>query len=149
VPSSGGASELVIPNAYSAKISPDGNTILYGSGGKLLKRALAGGPTTPVLPDVDNSYAPLWSPDGTRILVTTSTQKNREPEWWVVPAEGSEPRQSSLVAGLRLQGFNYIAPNAWLPGDWIVFTGRQGETQTLWKVQRNSSGLQNSRRKNL
>ena len=35
VPSSSGAPKLVIPNAYSTKISPDGKTILYGSGGKL------------------------------------------------------------------------------------------------------------------
>jgi len=27
------------------------------------------------------------------------------------------------------------ATNAWLAGDWIIFTGRRGETQTLWKVQ--------------
>src|SRR5437899_2534624 len=33
VPSSGGESELVIQDAVSAKISPDGNTILYGKGG--------------------------------------------------------------------------------------------------------------------
>jgi Tol biopolymer transport system component len=140
VPSSGGPSELVIQNAGSAKISPDGNTILYGSGGKLLTRPLAGGPTTPVLPAIENSYAPLWSPDGTRILVTTSTRENREPEWWVVPAAGGAPRQTSLGADLRIRGFNYIATNAWLAGDWIVFTGRQGETQTLWKVRFRADG---------
>jgi Tol biopolymer transport system component len=140
VPSSGGPSELVIQNAYSAKISPDGNTILYGSGGKLLRRALAGGAATLVLPAVENSYAPLWSPDGTRILVTTSTQEKREPEWWIVPAAGGEPRKTSLGADLRTQGFNYIATNAWLEGDWIIFTGRQGETQTLFKVQLGPDG---------
>jgi Tol biopolymer transport system component len=140
VPSSGGEPELVIQDAVAAKISPDGNTILYGNGGKLLQRALAGGPATPVLPALENSYAPLWSPDGTRILVTTSTREQREPEWWIVPAAGGEPHKTSLGADLRLQGFNYIATNAWLPGDWIIFTGRQGETQTLWKVQLGPDG---------
>ena len=140
VPSSGGAAELVIQDAVAAKISPDGNTILYGNGGKLLQRALAGGPATLALPSIENSYAPLWSPDGTRILVTTSTQEQREPEWWIVPAAGGEPRKTSLGADLRLQGFNYIATNAWLPGDWNIFTGRQGETQTLWKVQLGPDG---------
>jgi Tol biopolymer transport system component len=140
VPSSGGTPELAIQNAYGAKISPDGNTILYGNGGKLFRRSLAGGTATPVLPTVDNSYAPLWSPDGTRILVTTSTQEQREPEWWIVQAAGGEPRKASLGADLRLQGFDYIATNAWLAGDWIIFTGRQGETQTLWKVQLGPNG---------
>jgi eukaryotic-like serine/threonine-protein kinase len=135
VPSSGGAAELAIPNAYSAKISPDANTILYGNSGKLVQRALAGGAATAVLPGIDNSYAPLWSPDGARILVTTSTPEQREPEWWIAPTTGGEPRKTSLGADLRAQSFNYIATNAWLADDWIVFTGRQGETQTLWKVQ--------------
>ena len=140
VPSSGGAPELAIPNAYSAKISPDGNTILYGSGGKLVQRALAGGSATAVLPAIDNSYAPLWSPDGTRILVTTSTPEQREPQWWMAQRAGGEPRKTSLGADLRAQGFNYIATNAWLTDDWIIFTGRQGETQTLWKVQLAADG---------
>jgi dipeptidyl aminopeptidase/acylaminoacyl peptidase len=140
VPSSGGASELAIPNAYSAKISPDGSTILYGSGAKLVQRALSGGTPTLVLPAIDNSYAPLWSPDGTRILVTTSTPEQREPEWWIVPAAGGEARKTSLGADLRMQGFNYIATDAWLADNWIIFTGRQGETQTLWKVQLGPDG---------
>jgi Tol biopolymer transport system component len=140
VPSSGGAAELAIQSAYSAKISPDGHTILYGSGGKLFQRALTGGAATLVLPAIENSYAPLWSPDGTRILAATSTKEKREPEWWIAPAAGGEPRQTSLGAALRGQGFNYIAMNAWLPGDWIVFTGRQGETQTLWKVHLGPDG---------
>src|SRR5947209_1512996 len=42
VPSSGGTPELAIKGAVSAKISPDGNTILFGIAGKLLKRALGG-----------------------------------------------------------------------------------------------------------
>ncbi len=53
---------------------------------------------------------------------------------------GGEPHQTSLGADLRAQGFNYIATNAWLPGDWIIFTGRQGDTQTLWKVQLGPDG---------
>ncbi len=134
VPSSGGAAELVIENAVALKISPDGNTILYGSAGKLFQRALAGGAATLVLPGIDNSYAPLWSPDGARILVTTTATEQREPEWWLVQTQGGEPRKTSLGADLRAQGFNYIATNAWLSGDWIIFTGRQGETQTLWKA---------------
>jgi hypothetical protein len=140
VPSSGGSAEMTFPNGYSAKISPDGNTILYGSGGKIVRRALAGGTPELVLAGVDNSYAPIWSPDGGRILVTTSTSENREPEWWVAPAAEGEPRKTSLGADLRAQGFNYIATNAWLADDWIVFTGRQGETQTLWKVQLGPEG---------
>ena len=135
VPSFGGTAEMVIPDAYSARISPDGNAILYGMAGKVVERPLAGGATTVLLPAVSNSYAPLWSPDGKQVLVTSSTQQQREPEWYIVPVSGAGPRKTSLGADLRSQGFNYIATNAWLPDNWIIFTGRQGETQTLWKVR--------------
>jgi len=140
VPVSGGAPELEIADAYSMKVSPSGNTILYGNSGKVLQRTLAGGAATLVLPGIDNSYAPLWSPDSTRILVTTSTAERREPEWWIALAAGGEPIKTSLGADLRAQGFNYIGTNAWLPDDWIVFTGGQGETHTLWKVRLGADG---------
>jgi len=140
VSTSGGAPELVIKDAFAPRISPDGKSLLYSIGTKLMERDLSGGPETVPLPDVANSYAPLWSPDGARILVTTSTPEQREPEWWLVPAKGGQSRKTSFGATLRSQGFNYIAINAWLPGDWIAFTGRQGETQTLWKVQLNPDG---------
>ena len=141
IPTSGGAEELVIPNAVAAKISPDGKTILYGVSGTVLKRNLAGGTATPVLPDAANSRAPLWSPDGSRILITTG--KEDSSEWWIVPDIAGEPHKTSLNDDLRAQGFNYVATNAWLPGDWIVFTGRQGETQTLWKIQLRPDGKTN------
>src|SRR6202043_1257099 len=48
--------------------------------------------------------------------------------------------KSSIAADLREQGFNSVSASAWLPGDWIVFSGLQGETQTLWKVQIGSDG---------
>jgi Tol biopolymer transport system component len=140
IPTSGGAAELVVPNAVAAKISPDGKTILYGLAGTVLERTLAGGTATPVLPAAGNSRAPLWSPDGSRILVTAG---GSDPEWWVAPATAGEPRKTSLGTDLRAQGFNSIATNAWLPGDWIVFTGRQGETQTLWKIQLRPDGKAN------
>ncbi|HLY20794.1 MAG TPA: hypothetical protein VKR61_26390 [Bryobacteraceae bacterium] len=140
VPVSGGAPGLEIPGAYSMKVSPDGNTILYGQSGKLLRRALAGGAATLVLPGIDNSYGPIWSPDGTRILITTSTAEQREPQWWMAPAAGAQPFKTAIGAALRAQGFDYIAPNAWLPDDWIVFTGGQGDTHTLWKVQLGADG---------
>ncbi len=137
---SGGTPELIIENAVSAKISPDGKTLLYGSGGKLYQRPLGGGPAAEVLPAIENSYAPVWSPDGVRILVMAKNRDEREPECWIVQAVGGEPRKTSIVSALRAQGFNSVSANAWLPGDWIVFSGLQGETRTLWKVQIDSGG---------
>ncbi len=139
-PVSGGTPELIVENAVSAKISPDGKTLLYGNGGKLYQRPLGGGPAAEVLPAIENSYAPVWSPDGVRILVTAKNRDEREAEWWIAQAAGGEPRKTSIVSALRAQGFNSVSANAWLPGDWIVFSGLQGETRTLWKAQIGSAG---------
>jgi len=132
---SGGAPELIIEKAVSAKISPNGKTLLYGNGGKLYQRPLEGGPAAEVLPAIENSYAPVWSPDGMRILATAKNRDERVAELWIAQTAGGEPHKTSIVSDLRAQGFNSVFANAWLPGDWIVFSGLQGETQTLWKVQ--------------
>ena len=140
VPASGGLSELVIEQGFGAKISPDGKTMLFGRGIQLYRRAIDGGPPTLVLPRLENSYNPAWSPDGSRFLVTAKNLTDPDAEWWSVPLDGGEPRNTGIATELRKRGFNSAILNAWLPGDWIVFSGMQGETQTLWKVQLGADG---------
>src|SRR5258708_15084435 len=105
----------------TAKISPDGKTLLDGVSGKVYQRALEGGPAADVVPAIENSYAPLWSPDGTRILVTAKNRDEREPEWWIVQAAGGEPHKTSIAADLREQGFNFASANSELAGEWYLF----------------------------
>ena len=138
VPLTGGTPELAIENAYSAKISTDGKTMLYGMGGKLYRRDFQGNTATEVLPGVDNSYAPVLSPDGARVLFTAKNRDETETEWWIAPVAAGEAHRTAIAGGLREQGFDSAFANAWLPGDWIVFSGLQGQTQTLWKVQMES-----------
>jgi Tol biopolymer transport system component len=134
IPSTGGEPQLVVAGGYAARFSPDGKTLIIGSVGKLVAHPQPEGAPFELLPDVANSYAPVWSPDGSRVLATVTNPDTRQPEWWIVPLAGSKPLRTSLGDDLRRQGFNQIGTNAWLEGDWIVFTGRMGETQTLWKV---------------
>src|SRR5579862_4544650 len=110
IAASGGAAELVIPGGVSAKISPDGNRLVYG-GGMLYQRPVEGGPATPLLPAVDSSWGPVWSPDGSRILMTARNGE-LEPEWWITGAAGGEPVKSSIPQSLREQGFNAFFAHA-------------------------------------
>ena len=140
VPITGGASELAIERGLAAKISPDGKTLLYGSPLALMKRPIDGGTSTLVLPEVKNSYAPVWSPDGSRIMVTAKDAPDDDPQWWIVPLAGGEPRKTTIIPELHRQGFTSAFLNAWLPDDWIVFSGIQGQTMTLWKIKLGPDG---------
>jgi Tol biopolymer transport system component len=137
---SGGPSELMIDQGFAATISPDGKTIVYEMGRVLYLRAIDGGTPTLILPGVDNSYAPIWSPNGSRLLVTVKNLDDHDPGWWIASVRGGEPQKTGIVAELRKQGFNDSFANAWLPGDWIVFSGKQDQTQTLWKFQLSADG---------
>jgi len=123
VPASGGLSELVIEQGFDAKISPDGKTILFGRGIQLYRRAIDGGPSTLVLPRLENSYNSAWSPDGSRVLVTAKNLTDRDSEWWDVLLDGGEQRNTGIAAELRKWGFESVILNAWFPSDWIVFSG--------------------------
>jgi Tol biopolymer transport system component len=135
VPVAGGASELVIEHGLAPKISPDGKLLLYGSALALLKRPVDGGPSSPVLAAAKNSYAPAWSPDGSQIMVTAKDVPDDDPQWWIGPLAGGELRKTAIIPELHQQGFTSAFLNAWLPDDWIVFSGIRGETMTLWKIK--------------
>ncbi|PYV46167.1 MAG: hypothetical protein DMG94_10655, partial [Acidobacteria bacterium] len=128
VPVSGGVSELVVGGGWVARVSPDGKALLYGKGSGLYRRNIDGGTSTPILPAASNSYSPVWSPDGSRIMVTAQNPSEPAAEWWIVPLQGGTPRKTGIVAELRNQGFNNESLDAWTPGDWIVFSGMQSET---------------------
>jgi Tol biopolymer transport system component len=135
ISSTGGQPTLIVEGGYAARFSPDGRTLVIGSAGKLVVHPQPEGALFDLLPTAANSYAPVWSPDSTRVLATVTDPDTRQPDWWIAPLLGPAPVHASLADDLRRQGFNAITTTAWLDGDWIVFAGRIEETQTLWKVQ--------------
>jgi hypothetical protein len=140
IPFTGGQPELVVAGGYTARFSPDGKTLIIGSAGKLVAHPQPQGAPFELLPDVENSYAPVWSPDSTSVLATVTNPTTQQPEWWIAPLSHGEPVHTSLAGELRRQGFNLVFPNAWLDDGWLLFTGRIGETQTLWKVRFRADG---------
>jgi hypothetical protein len=135
IPVIGGASELAVPGGYTARVSPNGKTLVYGVNGRLYRRSVDRDDAVALLPVMEHSYTPVWSPDSRRVLMLAKMASDREPVWWSVPIGAEEPpRQTMLGADLQARGFTDAFVNAWLPGDWIVFTGSRGETRTLWKA---------------
>ena len=81
--------------------------------------------------------APVWSPDGRRLLVSTWT------DWWVVPvSEGVAVQTGALdlirASGLRLPeeiSFAFV-PEDWSSeeGDAIIFSAFSADSRNLWKI---------------
>ena len=81
--------------------------------------------------------APVWSPDGRRLLVSTWT------DWWVVPvSEGVAIQTGALdlirASGLRLPeeiSFAFV-PEDWSgeEGDTIIFSAFSADSRNLWKI---------------
>jgi len=61
-------------------------------------------------------------------------------EWWIVSPDADAPRNTGLVASLQQRGFNDASVEAWLPGNGIIFAGKQNDHLTLWRFQMSPDG---------
>ena len=105
VPALGGEPRLLVPGGLSPRLSPDGRQLGLLDG--IVPSACnekpgvyrtfvvdAAGGTPREIEGFANSRFPVWSPDGSRLLVSASTAAVPEPttyDWWMVPAAGGVP----------------------------------------------------------
>jgi DNA-binding winged helix-turn-helix (wHTH) protein/Tol biopolymer transport system component len=147
----GGEPKLVAPEGRRPRFSPDGKWIAYWVGfehllGDTYVVSADGGPPRRIgLGNEEKKHpfewsgtrAPVWSPDGRRLLVSTWT------DWWVVPVgEGIAVQTGALdlirASGLRLPediSFAFV-PEQWSSdeGDAIIFSAISGDSRNLWKI---------------
>ena len=56
---------------------------------------------------------PLWSPDGSHIIVHAGKGEIRRGDWWAVPIDGSEPKQLHAREAFQKAGLVFPFPQAW------------------------------------
>jgi len=157
----GGTARLVARDGVRPRFSPDGRTIAFWTGPMLAPRSFnsmrrsfvvstAGGTPTPIAQDLASSGDPVWSPDGSGVIVLgrrMTSGSGSEADWWWVPLSGGP----SVPSG-AYQKFNehHIVidntdvvpyPESWTT-DGVVFSARAASTDTrgLWRIAIDRTG---------
>lgn len=118
IPAIGGEARLVANAGRDPRFSPDGRWIAYWVGvnmgtpfvanaGTVYVVLSTGGTPQPVRSDLMEAGAPVWSQDGTRLIVYGAKIEMMPltADWWVVPVQGGSATPTGAFAYLRQQGF--------------------------------------------
>ncbi len=147
VPAAGdGEVQRIVRGGFNPRFSPDGRTIAYWAWAKKADSSGVfiidpdGGEPRQVGQSVPNARYPIWSPDGSRLLVLSEESNNRRAlkrGWWIVPIHGGTPVRTGAF-----DRFTRLRCRAERPGTWIatgnrvlfhVFTGNAFRT-ALWSI---------------
>jgi Tol biopolymer transport system component len=114
VPALGGDPYLVAEKGYSPRFSPDGKSIAYLSEGGLYHSSISMGKPVELLRDAgfEEWSPPLWTPDGSHLLVVGSLNKGPA-DWWAVPLDGSAPKSLHAAEKFPQTGPRLHQSEAW------------------------------------
>jgi Tol biopolymer transport system component len=160
-PALGGDARLIAPDGMAPRFSPDGRAIAFWTGRWLAPRAIdqvrrtyvvpaGGGDAMLMAGSLASAGDPVWSPDGTALLVfgrQATSGEGTDPDWWWVPLEGGPPVQSGVYERLRGQGLAVEDPNtqpypvAWT-AEGVLFSGASGniggigntDSRSIWSI---------------
>ena len=118
VPALGGDADLVAKDARNPVFAPNADTIAYRRGNKLFYSPVSMGEPVELMAGFERIGPPLWSPDGSHIIVHAGKGEIRRGDWWAVPIDGSEPKQLHAREAFRDAGLAFPFPEAWTCGDW-------------------------------
>jgi Tol biopolymer transport system component len=114
VPALGGDPYLVAEKGYSPRFSPDGKSIAYLSADGLYHSPISMGKPVELLANAgfEEWSPPLWTPDGSHLLIVGSLNKGPE-DWWAVPLDGSAPKSLHAAEAFPKEGPTLHQSEAW------------------------------------
>jgi Tol biopolymer transport system component len=145
VPALGGEPRLMVADAKSPSVSPDGASIAYRSviSGQHYIMPAGGGQPRPIAPEFVEcpDTAPIWSPDGRQILFNGFKKYHLETwEWWVAPISGGNPERTGWLEVASQRGELDGDVSAWLPNNTIVFWEALADTTRIYRHRFARSG---------
>lgn len=155
VPALGGTARLIVPGGREPKFSPDGRQIAAWLGGWLAARSVglvrqvvvasaSGGDVKQIETGLASAGDPVWSPDGTSLLVfgrRATTGPNIDTDWWVISPSGGPPLRTNTFARLEAAGIDTSAtddqpyPSAWTDAG-VFFVARllNADAKSTWQI---------------
>jgi eukaryotic-like serine/threonine-protein kinase len=165
MPALGGEARLLAKDGWNPKFSPDGSQVAYWTGPPGVAITVPGSGAVWVIPadggqphrvatEFSNVRFPIWSPDGTHLLVVgyASSQVNNPValDWWLTPVSGGRSIRTDAYAAFVRQGLlnanslgnhSSVVPfasfprlNCWLrPNNRVVFSALSG-AWNLWET---------------
>jgi Tol biopolymer transport system component len=154
IPSFGGQTRLLARDGLRPRFSPDGSKVAYWAGSQSMYDTVpgtssvwvvpaAGGQPQRVAPGLTAARAPIWSPDGKRLLFVGYTSAklydDNSLDWWLAPVDGSDKVKTGLHDALVRAGLPSGSQFPW-PCCWsadtntVTFAITTGDNRNLWEI---------------
>ena len=136
IPTLGGEPRLLRRNARAARPSPDGTWMVYiavddRSGVRIA--SLNGTGNRQLATELHDVAFAIWSPDSQSILVYGHPDPAREPDYWIVPIDGSAPVATEILDRMRQRNvWPLTFPAAWI-GDTLVYSAITQHGVIIWR----------------
>jgi len=136
MPALGGEERLLLRGPYtSPRFSPDGQWvaawIAVSQQSRIVVFPAAGGTPRRIADDFYRAARPVWSPDGTKILLAGNRQQGDAFDWWVAPLDGGPVVKIGVrpvMARVSTESVAEASPTDWLDGQVLFSAGN------LWRV---------------
>jgi eukaryotic-like serine/threonine-protein kinase len=156
----GGDARLIAAAGRRPRFSPDGDWLAYWVGGIGADFIASGGSSVCIVPsrggaartltsNLVSARHPVWSPDGSRLLVYGAGKNkravNENADWWVVPLGGGPAIKTGAFDVFRRQKLSAAfdaVPSAWTSDNHIVFSSTFGDSTNVWQVPISSDAYQ-------